>query len=110
MASPGRCRCSLLGFAVPVNRFTFYTGLPPHEGHGKGSVRALFFLLLGSLLGSGSSPPRVLDHILTLGELRFLSHNGPSTFYYGSKETRGIDVELARRFATRLGVDLRIVV
>src|SRR5690606_39218031 len=110
MTSPGRCRCSLLGFAVPVNRFTFYTGLPPHEGHGKGSVRALFFLLLGSLLGSCSSPPRVLDQILALGELRVLTHNGPSTFYYGSDEPRGIEFELARGFAARLGVDLKIVV
>ena len=82
----------------------------PHEGHGKGSVRALFFVLLGVLLGSCSSPPRVLDQILALGELRVLTHNGPATFYYGSDEPRGLEFELARGFAARLGVDLKIVV
>src|SRR5690606_14941473 len=82
----------------------------PHEGHGKGSVRALFFLLLCVLLGSCSSPPRVLDQILALGELRVLTHNGPATFYYGKDEPRGIEYELVRGFAERLGVDLKIVV
>ncbi|HEX6995604.1 MAG TPA: membrane-bound lytic murein transglycosylase MltF [Gammaproteobacteria bacterium] len=73
-------------------------------------MRALFFVLLGTLLGSCSSPPRVLDQILALGELRVLTHHGPATFYYGSDEPRGLEFELARGFAARLGVDLKIVV
>ena len=72
-------------------------------------MRALFFVLLGALLGSCSNPPGVLDQILALGELRVLTHGGPVTFYYGG-EPRGIEFELARGFAARLGVDLKIVV
>jgi membrane-bound lytic murein transglycosylase F len=52
----------------------------------------------------------VLDQILALGELRILTHNGPSTFYNGADEPRGIEFELARGFAARLGVDLKIIV
>lgn len=52
----------------------------------------------------------MLDQILALGELRVLTHNGPATFYYGKDEPRGIEYELVRGFAERLGVDLKIVV
>jgi membrane-bound lytic murein transglycosylase F len=73
-------------------------------------MRALVILLLGVLLGSCSSPPSVLEQIIRLGELRVVTTNGPSTFYIGADEPRGIEFELVRGFAARLGVDLRLVV
>ena len=73
-------------------------------------MRALFLVIAGTLLGSCSNPPRVLDQILALGELRILMHSGPATFYYGADQPRGVEFELARGFAARLGVNLRIVV
>jgi membrane-bound lytic murein transglycosylase F len=52
----------------------------------------------------------VLDQILALGELRVVTRDSPVTFYVGADEPRGIEYELARGFAARLGVDLKISV
>ncbi|HEU4617599.1 MAG TPA: membrane-bound lytic murein transglycosylase MltF [Gammaproteobacteria bacterium] len=73
-------------------------------------VRALAALALIALLGSCSGPPSVLDQILELGELRVVTRDSPMTFYLGSDAPRGIEYELARGFAARLGVDLKISV
>jgi membrane-bound lytic murein transglycosylase F len=45
---------------------------------------------------------------MELGELRVVTQNSPSTYYYGAEERRGIEYELARAFADRLGVRLRM--
>jgi len=37
-----------------------------------------------------------------------VTQNSPATFYYGAEEARGIEFELARGFAERLGVALRL--
>jgi membrane-bound lytic murein transglycosylase F len=42
--------------------------------------------------------------------LRVVTRNTPTAFYYGVDEPRGIEYELARGFAERLGVDLRIYI
>jgi membrane-bound lytic murein transglycosylase F len=47
---------------------------------------------------------------MSLGELRVVTRNTPAAFYYGPDEPRGIEYELARGFADRLGVDLRIYI
>ena len=73
-------------------------------------MRALAIICLGTLLGSCSTPPSVLEQIMRLGELRVVTSNGPATFYFGSDEPQGIEYELAQGFATWLGVDLRIVI
>jgi membrane-bound lytic murein transglycosylase F len=52
----------------------------------------------------------VLEQIMSRGELRVVTRNTPAAFYYGSDEPRGIEYELARGFAQRLGVDLRIYI
>jgi membrane-bound lytic murein transglycosylase F len=51
-----------------------------------------------------------LDQILELGELRVVTRDSPVTFYVGADEPRGIEYELARGFAARLGVNLKISV
>lgn len=50
----------------------------------------------------------MLDQIETLGELRVVTRNSPTTFYYGANERHGIEYELARAFADHLGVSLRL--
>ena len=44
------------------------------------------------------------------GEFRVVTRNSPVTFYYGPDEPRGIDYELAKGYADRLGVELRMYV
>jgi membrane-bound lytic murein transglycosylase F len=50
----------------------------------------------------------MLDQIQTLGELRVVTRNSPTTFYYGANERHGIEYELAQAFADQLGVRLRL--
>lgn len=44
------------------------------------------------------------------GELRVITRNGPTTFYYGPRGKAGLEYELARRFARHLGVQLKLIV
>jgi len=72
-------------------------------------LRALVAIVLSALLGTCSSPPPLLDRILRSGELTVVTRNTPAAFYYGADEPRGIEYELARGFAARLGVRLKLV-
>jgi membrane-bound lytic murein transglycosylase F len=71
-------------------------------------LRALVAIALSALLGTCSSPPPLLERIQRSGELTVVTRNTPAAFYYGADEPRGIEYELARGFAERLGVGLRI--
>jgi membrane-bound lytic murein transglycosylase F len=73
-------------------------------------LRALVAVVLSPMLVTCSSAPPLLEQILRTGELRVVTRNTPAAFYYGADEPRGIEYELARGFAERLGVDLRIYV
>jgi membrane-bound lytic murein transglycosylase F len=67
-------------------------------------------IVLGALLSTCSSPPSILERILRSGELRVVTRNTPAAFYYGADEPRGIEYELARGYAEKLGVSLRIYI
>ena len=67
-------------------------------------------IVLSALLSTCSSPPSILEHILRSGELRVVTRNTPAAFYYGADEPRGIEYELARGYAEKLGVSLRIYI
>jgi membrane-bound lytic murein transglycosylase F len=71
-------------------------------------LRALVAIALSALLATCSSPPPLLERILRSGELTVVTRNTPAAFYYGADEPRGIEYELARGYAERLGVGLRI--
>lgn len=73
-------------------------------------MRGLAAVVLSLMLGTCSSPPSVLEQILRSGELRVVTRNTPAAFYYGADEPRGIEYELAKGFADRLGVGLRIYI
>jgi membrane-bound lytic murein transglycosylase F len=70
----------------------------------------LAVIVLGGMLCTCSSPPSVLERILRSGELRVVTRNTPAAFYYGADEPRGIEYELARGYAAKLGVSLRIYI
>lgn len=71
-------------------------------------MRALFAVVFCALLGSCAPQPSLLDQIVKLGELRVVTQNAPTTFYYGANERYGIEYELAQAFADHLGVRLRL--
>ncbi len=71
-------------------------------------LRLFAAIVLGALLGSCSSPPTLLEQIMQSGELRVVTRHSPTTFYTYGDEGRGIEYELVRGFAERLGVELRI--
>jgi membrane-bound lytic murein transglycosylase F len=61
------------------------------------------------LLGTITPVPGLMDQIKTLGELRIVTRNGPLAFYRGADDMpEGPEYELARRFASELGVRLKI--
>jgi ABC-type amino acid transport substrate-binding protein len=66
--------------------------------------------LVASLLATCSAPPSVLEQIAHIGELRVVTRNTPTAFYYGADEPRGIEYELVRGFAEKLGVRLRMYI
>jgi membrane-bound lytic murein transglycosylase F len=73
-------------------------------------LRILAAIALSVLLSTCSSPPSVLERILRSGELRVVTRNSPAAFYYGADEPRGVEYELARGYAAKLGVSLRIYI
>jgi membrane-bound lytic murein transglycosylase F len=71
-------------------------------------------LLLGALSGCGwggsDQAGGTLEAIQKSGELRVITRNSPTTYYYGRDGEKGLEYDLARRFADELGVDLKLVV
>jgi ABC-type amino acid transport substrate-binding protein len=67
-------------------------------------------IVLSIMLSTCSSPPSILERILRSGELKVVTRNTPAAFYYGADEPRGIEYELARGYAEKLGVSLRIYI
>ncbi len=67
------------------------------------------FPLLGLLVLfclPGCAEKDALDHILSSGELRVISRNGPTTFYQDKQGSTGFEYALATLLAKDLGVDL----
>lgn len=73
-------------------------------------MRIVFLVMIVVLLGTCSEPPSLVQQIQTLGELRVLTRNSPTTFYLGPEGPVGPEHDLAQRFADDLGVELIIEV
>jgi membrane-bound lytic murein transglycosylase F len=71
-------------------------------------LRAITTIVLGALLGSCSSPPSLLERILSDGKLRVITLSSPTTYYADEGESKGLEHELAARFAKHLGVELEL--
>ncbi len=64
--------------------------------------------LLGSLAGCGhADAPRALDEIRARGELRVVTLNLPTCYYFGAQGAEGLEFELVRAYAARLRVKLK---
>ncbi len=62
-----------------------------------------------TLLSTYTPVPGLIAQIKALGELRVVTRNGPLAFYRGLDDTpEGPEYDLARRFASELGVRLKI--
>ena len=63
--------------------------------------------MLALLLGSCAPVPSLFERIIASGELRIVTRNSPTTYFVGgADEPRGIEYDLARGFAERIGVRL----
>jgi membrane-bound lytic murein transglycosylase F len=72
------------------------------------TVRIPLAIVAALFLATCSRPATVLDQILYAGELRVVTRNSPSSYYLGANGPEGPELELAKRLATDLGVDLYI--
>ena len=60
--------------------------------------------------GKGQNGGETLARIRRSGELRVLTRNSPTTYYYGRDGEAGLEYDLTKRLAKALGVKLRIIV
>jgi membrane-bound lytic murein transglycosylase F len=68
---------------------------------------AALLAALGAISGCGKrAPAPALDAIRARGELRVATLNLPTCYYLGAQGTEGLEFELARAYAARLGVQL----
>lgn len=58
------------------------------------------------MLASCTPQPSALDAIRARNEIRVVTLNTPTCFYFGANATEGFEYQLARRFAAELGVRL----
>lgn len=65
-------------------------------------------LIASTLMLARSTPPSILEQVLTTGELRVVSTNGPITYYEGPNGLTGFEYSLIKGFADTLGVRLVI--
>lgn len=79
-----------------------------------GQLRILFFLFfLFPLTGCIEKPAKPLSHLQRVkqaGELRVVTRYGPASYYEGPNGYAGIEYDLAKLFAKRLGVKVRFIV
>jgi membrane-bound lytic murein transglycosylase F len=71
-------------------------------------LRLMITILLAVLTGTCSSPPPILDQVKTLGELRVVTRNTPTSYFVGPDGPAGPEYDLVRGFAEELGVALVI--
>jgi membrane-bound lytic murein transglycosylase F len=61
---------------------------------------------VATLLASCTPQPSALDNIRARNEIRVVTLNIPTCFYFGAQGTEGLEYKLARQFAAELGVKL----
>jgi membrane-bound lytic murein transglycosylase F len=70
-------------------------------------MRTIAAVAAAALLAScAKTGPTALEQIRARGELRVVTLNLPTCYYLGAQGTEGLEFELARTFASKLGVSL----
>lgn len=70
-------------------------------------MKQTFFLILTAFLLTGCKDTSLtLESIITSGQLRFATIEGPVTYYIINQEQSGFEYELAKKFADKLGVSI----
>jgi len=72
-------------------------------------MKIIITVMFGFILTFCSSSKTMLTQIQNEGELRIVTRNAPTTYYEGPKGDTGLEYDLAKRFADRLGVQLKII-
>jgi membrane-bound lytic murein transglycosylase F len=70
------------------------------------AVKAAGSLVAAALLTSCAPQPSALDGIRARNEIRVVTLNIPTCFYFGAQGVEGLEYKLAKRFAAELGVRL----
>ncbi len=65
-------------------------------------------IVCSALIATCGQPPSLLDEVLSLGELRVVTRNSPTTFYTGANGPEGPEYDLVKGFAAFIGVELRL--
>jgi membrane-bound lytic murein transglycosylase F len=80
----------------------------PNEGRFalRGTRAAAGTLIVATLLASCTPQPSTLETIRARNEIRVVTLNIPTCFYFGAQGTEGLEYRLARQFAAELGVQL----
>ena len=68
----------------------------------------IFSVALVFVLNACAPQRTVLEQVLAMGELHVLTRNSGTTYFEGPQGPAGLEYELMRRFAEKLGVKLRI--
>ena len=71
-------------------------------------MRGVVAAALAIVLAGCSPRPSTLDTIRARNEIRIVTLNSPTCFYYGAQGMEGLEYQLARGFAYELGVRLTI--
>lgn len=76
-----------------------------------GRLANLLFVLISLMgfLGACGSGDSTREAIAERGELRFITRNGPTTYYLGRDGAEGFEYDLARELAKELDVELTII-
>jgi membrane-bound lytic murein transglycosylase F len=82
---------------------------PPQTNTRPRVIRPLLLLLV-SLLAGCSAPENELQRVLREQQLVVLTRNAASTYFEGAQGPLGLEYDLARGFATHLGVNLQMAV
>jgi len=70
----------------------------------------IFSVALVFVLNACAPQRSVLQQVLAVGELHILTRNSGTTYFEGPQGSSGLEYELMRRFAKKLGVELKITV
>jgi len=71
-------------------------------------MRIALLIVTTAMIGTCSSPPTLLEEVRTLGELRVITRNNPTTYYIGAHGAQGPEYDLMHGFANFLGVELKL--